>query len=506
MPTSMRTGFTIYLLLLILHIGLVWWLPYFPTQDGPSHLYNMMILRDLLHGGKEWGQFFTHQLHPVPNLAFEAISYPLLGILSPFVVEKIFVTLYIILSGSAIPFFLLTFGRSPFPLAFMVFPVMFNFTLMMGFYSYVIAIPLFLLSASIAWKYRNCSTVRKFVVFNSAGIIIFFAHLIPFIFYMMFLLATALSESIGVRNAREKIARLSLILSPSIILLLLYFLTSRGTGANMEVIRATIDYLFTDLFFFSTVTFAPLQMVPAYLFSNLVIVGVYMSCKDFISSGWRFSEKAPEKRALFIFVAMLVLVYFLMPFRFAGGSYFNERLPWVILLAGLPLLFLKETETRNKFLAFAGIGTTLLFFCCNVYLFSIQCGTVEEYLGGLRTELTKGAYVMNYRTRDAGWTRIDVLAHAASYYGIYKGTVDIGNYEAGLPYFPVQFRKTLPPLPPRKQIEFRPEKIEWSLYPCISYLFGWDLDPIERKRLGLEFHIIKEEGRLTVWERNSVTP
>jgi hypothetical protein len=504
MPVSMSKNFIIYLILLALHIGLVWWLPYFPTQDGPSHLYNLVILRDLLNGGKEWGAFYTHHLHPVPNLAFEAISYPLLKIFHPLVVEKIFISLYMFLLGASLPLFLRTFGRSPFPLSFLALPVVFNFTLMMGFYSFVLAVPLFLIGASLAWKCRNCSPICQFFVFNSAGMIIFFAHLIPFICFIMFLFAMLLAEIREFRHFFAKAAKLTTIISPSLLCFLFYILAGQGNSNNSQVVRVTMDYLCSDLFFFSTVTFTPLQMVPAYLFLNLIIIGAYMSFKHFSSNGWRFTDSAPEKRTLLIFLIILVVIYFFMPFRFGGGSYFNERLPWVILLTSLPLLFLAETQPKRNFIAFAGIIITVLFWSCNVVVFSHQSKIVKEYLHGLKTGLPGGAFVMTYKTKDAGWSRADVLAHAASYYGIYNGCVDVGNYEAGLPYFPVQFRKTLPTFPSLDQITYEPAKINWPLYPCIRFLFGWDLDTGERIRLGYEFHIIREEGRLTVWQRNPV--
>jgi hypothetical protein len=231
-----------------------------------------------------------------------------------------------------------------------------------------------------------------------------------------------------------------------------------------------------------------------------------MSCKDVILSGWRFSDNAPEKRTLLIFLVLLILIYFFVPFGFGGGSYFNTRLPWVILLAGLPLLFLRETQSRKNFISFAGIIITLLFWSCNAAVFSNQSKIVEEYLGGLRTDLPRGAFVMTYKTKYAGWSRVEVLMHAASYYGIYNGCVDVGNYEAGLPYFPVQFRKTLPPFPSQTRIAYKPAEIKWSLYPCITYLLGWDLDTGERIKLANEFHTIREDRRLTIWQRNSASP
>ena len=159
-------------------------LPYFPTQDGPSHVYNLVILKDLLNGGREWGNYFTHSLNAVPNLGFNLLCYPMLHFFPPLVVEKLFVSIFIIFMGIAIYFFLHTFNKASLPAIFLLFPIIFNFNLLMGFYSFVIAVPLFLMAFSFSWKIRNRSTTCKFVFFNVAGFIIFYCHIIPFVFFL----------------------------------------------------------------------------------------------------------------------------------------------------------------------------------------------------------------------------------------------------------------------------------------------------------------------------------
>jgi len=84
-----------YLLLLAAHVVFIWWLPYFPTQDGPSHLYNMGILRDLLNGGEEWGRYFEYQLRIVSNLGPTFFTYPVLHFFIASTVENITISLYI---------------------------------------------------------------------------------------------------------------------------------------------------------------------------------------------------------------------------------------------------------------------------------------------------------------------------------------------------------------------------------------------------------------------------
>src|SRR6266702_2190648 len=193
MSSPNRTNTLVYTSLLAAHVMLIWLLPYFPTQDGPCHIYNLVILHDLLHGGKEWGNYFTYTLHPVPNLGFNLLAYPLINFLPPLVVERVFLSIYIVLMGSSVPLLLKTFGRPVFPFAYFVFPVIFNFCLLTGFYSYVIAVPLFILSFSLAWKVRNSSHFCKFICFNLSGTILFYFHLIPSLFFLLSLISICMA-------------------------------------------------------------------------------------------------------------------------------------------------------------------------------------------------------------------------------------------------------------------------------------------------------------------------
>ena len=137
-----------YLALMAWQLLIVWLLPVFPTQDGPSHIYNASILYDLLHGGKLWGEYFSCNIKAIPNLGFTLIAYPLLSVASPFIVEKIFISIYLLLMVIATHLLIRIFAPSStysLTIKLLSIPVIFNFDLMMGFYSYVIAVP-FLLS------------------------------------------------------------------------------------------------------------------------------------------------------------------------------------------------------------------------------------------------------------------------------------------------------------------------------------------------------------------------
>lgn len=496
-----NAGELIYAAMLAAGIGLVWALPWFPTQDGPAHIYNLVILHDLLNGGKEWGNFFTYRLSAVPNLGFNLLSYPLMHFFPPLVVEKIFVSLYILLMGICVPVFMKTFERAVYPLSFLVFPIVFNFTLLMGFYSYVIAVPLFILAFSMAWNIREKSAACRFACFNLAGFALFYLHLIPFVFFLISLYAIVMAEMPGIKTKMAGLAKLSFMVSPCILQLALYLQHGKritiadfsyliSMERNVELIR--------DLISFSTVTYSPLQFLPANLlsFAFLFFLLVFVFEK---MRGKRQQFPAGEK-AIFYLLSALTIIYYLAPSHFGGGSFFNQRLPWVMFMVALPLLRIPDSSLLRGFSLAVVAGIVGLNFAVNAFLMQQQSGKVDKYVSGLAAGLPKGAFVMTYKTKEE-WSRIDVLMHAASYYGIFNGCVDIGNYATSFDYFPVHFKRTLPAFPPPAQIDYKPKSIDWAEYPPIQYVIGWEIDELDMKLLGRFYRLIRQDAPLSIWQR-----
>jgi hypothetical protein len=494
-----------YILLLFAHIGLIWLLPYIPTQDGPSHIYNLVILHDLLNSGKEWGKYFVYQLHAVPNLGFILLAYPLLHFFPPLVVEKIFLSFYIVLMGVSVPFFLRTFEKPAFPVSYFVFPVIFNYTLLMGFYSYIVAVPFFLLAFSFAWRIRDTSATCKFVCFNIMGLIIFYFHLIPFVFFLLSLIVATIVESTGYKKKVDNLLKLILILTPSILYFFYYliFIAKRSIPDFSYLLSASrYVRLLTELLYFSTVNFLPWQMWPASLFMSFILFLGYRSIKYFKSNS-QIGNVSTSAKTLIYLSLILVLIYLLAPISFGGGFFFNERFPWVILLIVLPLLRIPEAILFRRIVSIFSAGIVGIFFVLNIVILWQQSNKIEKFLSGLHIGLPKGAFVMTYKTKGPERSTVDTLLHNASYYGIFRGCVDVGNYEVTSDLFPVHFNKTMPAIPPEQQIENRPETINWDNYPRIQYLFTWDLDEKERETLSKYFRVIWKKDEFNIWQRGA---
>ena len=491
------TSFFLYLLLLAANLALVWALPFFPTQDGPSHVYNLVILNDLLHGGKVWGEFYSYQLHAEPNLGFHLICYPLLQYFSPFGTERIFVSLYVVLMAACVPFFLYSFAKRIFPLSFLVFPVMFNFTMMMGFYSYTIAVPLFFLALSISWRIRNNPAFYRFIVLNSMGVVIYFCHLIPFILFLISIAMLPLTERKGSRGKSLGLIKEVTLTSPLFLMAIIYL--TRGTkgsfsGFSYLFSASRLAKLFSDLLLFSTVSFSLLQLVP----SVILIVTFFLLAKFSIMHYRKAGDLSVPDRYISGIIIMLLLIYFAAPFHFGGGSFFNERFPWVISLLSLPLFGASDAATCKH----AGrliVSVSFLFTLANSYILGMESVRIKNFVGSSSIELPKGSQVMMYKV--GGPAKVDVLLHAVSYFCVANKYVDVGNYETEYSYFPVRFSNVLPALPAPGTVAFTPSAIKWHDFPSISYLFGVNAGQKDKTRLAGFFRLVRDRGSFTVWQR-----
>jgi hypothetical protein len=232
----------------------------------------------------------------------------------------------------------------------------------------------------------------------------------------------------------------------------------------------------------------------------IVLLG-YHSIKDILKRKLQSINILPSEKAIIYLTISLLLIYLFAPFSFGGGLYFNERLPWVILLVASPLLRIPETILLKRIVSIVIAGIVSIFFVFNIVILWQQSNKIEKFLSGLYIGLPKGAFVMTYKTKDPERTTVDILLHTASYYGIFRGCVDIGNYEATSDLFPVHFSKNIPAMPPEQQISYKPETINWNNYPGIQYLLGWEINSKEKEELSKYFHIIFEKDQFSVWQR-----
>src|SRR2546430_13845966 len=88
----------LYAAVAVLSLTPLWSVQYIPTIDGPSHVYNAWVLRDLIGGGGGViAQWFSIDWRPHPNWMASAVIALLMTIVPALIAEKLFVSAIVLL-------------------------------------------------------------------------------------------------------------------------------------------------------------------------------------------------------------------------------------------------------------------------------------------------------------------------------------------------------------------------------------------------------------------------
>jgi hypothetical protein len=487
----------LYIALSTVILALVWWLPALPTQDGPSHVYNLVVLRDLLAGTGPWARAYVADLHLSPNLGFILFGLPLLKVASPEVVERLFVSVYVIVVLTGVPFLLRTFRHPALPLSLLAIPVVFNYGFLFGFYSYSLAAALLIPALALLWRSRDARLAVRAARVTVTAFALWPIHLLPagmFVVAAAWLELSRSPEAPG-RTGRHRRWLASIAVSaPAAVAMAAFAVVTVGPHGSTAVVwhhPLVLAFLF--------LTFASAVLGPGQVWLALAIAAWIA-----LAIPWRAWRADHPGRFLGGVAAFVLALTVSAPNSGFAGAYLNERLPWLIPIVAAPLLrppaggwWERVRPLHGPVLAV--VATAALALCAAGL--TAQSRIVEEFRAGTDVEIALGSTLMTARYRPRPlWPLYDPLMHAASWYAL-RGAIDLGNYEAAVPYFPVRFRTDLPPSPDPDTVYFSPRRVDWSAARTVDYLLAWGTGDRDRATLARQFSLRRQMGDLSVWER-----
>ncbi len=421
----------LYLALAIVSLAPVWSAHYLPTADGPSHVYNSWVLRELVLGHRgvvaEW---YAVDWRPYPNWSGHAVLALLMSVVPPLLAEKLLVSGIVLLflyamwryAGALAE----TTDEAGRPAAFLAFPFAYHLLLQMGFYNFAIGAALYFLVLAVWWEKRLAATALLLLA-------CYFSHLLPA------LLAVA---SIAVLALLTRRWRGFLPILP-VLPLLAWFLHVRGATLESAHVPAfgLFDYLRR---MWVVLTFDVQQARLGFTLSTILAALILLTVvrRRWALRTWRAGDA-------FLAVTLLLLVlYARAPAASSGGTMIMERMALFVALS--PLVWIAPRLPPRATAAMV-ILLTILSLVYTGYL-------VRRYRGLSRrmTELVRSADALGGDTaflplvRDVRPPRgsfVPVLMHAIDYAAVEKHDVDVANYEAGSGYFPIRFRdgRSAPP-------------------------------------------------------------
>ena len=146
-------------------LALVWIVPIWPSQDGYSHLYTSVVLADLRFSPDSvFSSYFVDNLGLGTNQFFHGFVVVLAPYVSPWVAHKLFASLYVALMVFALRRYMRAVQPSSVESAPLFYTLVLSYPFFMGFYNFVIGIPLCLLGLALVIEHLADSRSRKWRV------------------------------------------------------------------------------------------------------------------------------------------------------------------------------------------------------------------------------------------------------------------------------------------------------------------------------------------------------
>lgn len=387
----------------------VWIFRFFPTQDGPSHLYNSFVLAHYSDAASAViRQHFVLNLRPFPNWTSYAISALLVRVMPPLVVQQIVISLCVISIPIAVLYLQKSFKPEADATALLGVLLAYSYVLLMGFFNFVLGAALFAIATGYWWRRREG---RYLLGLYPLLLLTFLSHNLAF--------ATALM-TIAVLTAIERRWRVLLELSPAF---LIFFIDALGRPRGQPLwrpFRWHVRQLVT--------VFSAGHIAIAFLTLAVVLLAVVRTRPNKLSV-----------ISLCIFVAYFVAPWSYATAGFMQAGWISERLLYLTILTLPAWIVLPWPRVTMWVLVVAVVAhlaaTTNQIAAINRFIGSyMQCAPLIRPHSTLRTFFPMSGIS----------PQVTPTLHLTAYLGLQTDVVDLDDYEADLPIFRSRIARTCP--------------------------------------------------------------
>lgn len=166
--------------LVALYCAWMLWLPCFPSEDGPVHVYYATVARSLLAGQSTFAGAF-HVAHRFPPYSLHAyLLMWMMAFTSGVTAEKALACIALITAAAGFAYFAKQIGGNAGLVTLAAIPFFANRYLFIGFYGFSIGVGLALLAMGI-WSRPDRGTCSRRIAFVAAAWITSFTHPVPYV-------------------------------------------------------------------------------------------------------------------------------------------------------------------------------------------------------------------------------------------------------------------------------------------------------------------------------------
>jgi hypothetical protein len=365
-PPAKREALFFFSLVLISVVP-AWTVTYFPSQDGPIHLWILHIISSYsAPDAQVLRQFFEPNRFVEPNLGFYVIAYPLSLLFGIAVAEKIYLSLLTLILCYGVRYAIAAINPHGMALSYLAVPIAFGFFTHMGFYNFVLGVALFLPVLAFCIVQYHKEGIRGYLKIGVAGLLLVLAHLVPFAAFLftfaLYILAHRIILAVNtgeyrifMRRLASETAALTAVFSPAV-LIAASFTMRHGITENPAAPWLPLKYYFELFLMFFLQSFDGIELV--------LIAGPYLAVLllAFILIAWhifRHGHISTQTFALAIALLGLTLLCLHAPIS-SKDIPLSPRLAPLVVLTGIIALAAGSGRAKLSLIVVLSAGVILV--------------------------------------------------------------------------------------------------------------------------------------------------
>ncbi len=436
-----------YWLLLVITLYSFVWFRYVPSLDGPQHLHNAYVLKDLIMGRGLVPEFY--QINPLPVgywtsmlfLSLLTVPFP------PWLAEKLMLVTLVAGMALSYRYFLRGMGSRVNPLAqYLIFPLIPSFFLLAGYYAFSFGVVFFFLAYGYWFRIGPHPGNRNLVRFALLLLIFYFTHGLVFTFFMATFALHFLVESVRLGqegngedgfsgNLWMRAVRTAAAFVPSLIPLLIYSLSVTAIQSGADGNAASAHELMKMLIRIRPIIGFHHEMESVAtrpLFFALLLTGLTLVIDLAIRAEKKkvtFKSVVADRSLPFLLLSILFLIlYFVNPDNFMSGTLTQRVGFFFFVFLAMWLPFQRIPLPISLILAGVIIFAVIYKQTLMPGFYKPQVFMINQ-LQELDPHLEKGSTIYTLRESD-NWLHL----HFGLYVGLEKDLVNLNNPQCYGPF------------------------------------------------------------------------
>ena len=424
----------LFLIAVSIHLFPILSLSPFVTLDGPAHLYNSKLIREMFfNNGNVAHHFFRFNGYPEPNWSGHFMMCILGSIFTPIYTEKIFLSTIVILLAYGFRYLTNALAPSQRWLSWLVFPWIFNFPFLLGFFNYTIAICLWFFVLGFWIKNEHALNKRRIALLILLLIVVYFSHLIM---VGIALLSMAIWSyfSADKSNLKTRIKLLIYVSIPFIVLFCLFIFEKGVTGYRADNARLSWKVLFEH--------YTQTQSLIIYngdlegIYGNVYAIGIVVA----LIFSFAFRSIGKFLVPSIILTVVLIALHWIIPDSLASGGIMSIRIAQLIFLSFLFIIIcLMPSQKVQLSLAIFSLMFSLMFLRVHYKTQVVLSHDAAEYFK-LSKIINPNSIILPLNYSD-NWMH----SNLSNYLGANYGMLTLDNYEANAGHFPLIWKDKMNP-------------------------------------------------------------